>query len=170
MPPILPTNMENGQTTYSMMFGHLRPGMVGTAVPATIQSRYAATEIPFGMGLVKGDALDKVKVPSSGADVFDGVATSSMTRESIRDGKAPHYMAGDMIPTMRKGHAVVYAEQAVSPSDPVYLRFTANGDLLVGDFRKDADGGKAVLLENVKWADTITEAGPAMLELNLPGA
>ena len=79
------------------------------------------------------------------------------------------YVAQDVVTVGRVGRYLVYSEQAVKATDPVYLRYRANGaGKAVGQFRKDADTSRAVLLTGVAWAADTTAAGVAVLEVNLP--
>lgn len=50
----------------------------------------------------------------------------------------------------------VYVEQDILHNDPVYVRHTANGvvNTRLGVFRKDDDGGNAILFPNAMWYPT----------------
>lgn len=127
----------------------------------------AAAVIPPGYGVVLDG--DTVKLPSSGSDIFAGVA--------YIDGSLPIEAAGygttsGVINAPVAYHGVrvwVVTSQAVTSTDPVYLQFTA-GSGAVGTFRKDADtsgSARAVLLSNCSW-DHSSASGKAVLRVNLP--
>jgi hypothetical protein len=79
------------------------------------------------------------------------------------------YGPGDAIRLRRKGRIYVYSEQAVSPSDPVFLRFVIGAaGTAIAHFRKDADTAKAFEVTAAQWVGTITAAGIVVLEVNLP--
>lgn len=69
------------------------------------------------------------------------------------------------------GHSItvwVYAEEAVSPSDTVYMRMVANGTKYAGYFGKSSDSGKCVSLSDCKFQATTTAAGLVPLEVIFP--
>lgn len=168
MPPVYNGNMTAGQTGgYTSLLSDPRAGMLGDLSDNTIASAYADVAVPFGVGVVY-TAEGKVALPSGSSDVVAGVVVSTMTRESIRDSLAPHYVAGDEMPVLRKGRVWIYTETALAVTATVYLRYTANGDLTPGDFRNDADTDKAVAVTSAKVVVPTTAAGYAMIELNLP--
>lgn len=80
------------------------------------------------------------------------------------------YLAAEAVDVLKRGRVWVQAEQAVIPGDPVYVRVIAgSAGELVGQVRKDADSGKAVLLSAGAAFDSDTSAaGLVSLSLNLP--
>jgi hypothetical protein len=62
----------------------------------------------------------------------------------------------------------VYAEEAVAPSDTVYMRLITNGVKYAGYFGKSSDSGKCVSLYNAKFAATTTAAGLVPFEVIFP--
>jgi hypothetical protein len=172
------------QTTYP--FGYT-PGLLGQPydlTPYQDVTADAATAIGFGLGLVFDSSRTpqnnraSVKLPSASGDLFAGVAV--LSRKQVTTGtpagfgdltttEDAQYDIGDPIRLRTKGRLYVWSEQAVGPTDPVYLRFTANGaGTLAGYFRKDADTNKASLIANARWVGTITAAGIIVLEINKP--
>ena len=65
-----------------------------------------------------------------------------------------------------KGSVFAYCETDCVKDGVVYARFTANGDLSVGNVRKDADTDKAGTVK-ATFAETLTTAGRVEIELNL---
>ena len=69
---------------------------------------------------------------------------------------------------MKRGRCIVYTEQAVAPSDPVFIRFTASGNNVVGNFRKDLDTDKAVAAdEKIHFVGVTTGAGLVEVDIRL---
>jgi len=104
------------------------------------------------------------------SDSILGIAVKDDTLEQDVNGNVLYKAASlDMVATCTRGTIVVYTEQAVTPLDPVYLRYKADGTgKEVGQFRKDADTSKAVLLTNVKFNSSTSGAGLVELEINNP--
>lgn len=102
------------------------------------------------------------------AEAFVGVAVLDHAHEQTLAGVA-QYKQYDAVSVMTRGRIYVYVEQAVAVGDPVYLRTTQGGDAdeLPGQFRMDADGGDAMLLDKVRWLKGASADGFAVLELNI---
>jgi hypothetical protein len=66
------------------------------------------------------------------------------------------------------GDIWVYAEQAVSPFDPVFFRHRAGTapNTQLGRFRKDADGGLADAATNVRFLRSTTGPGLALISIS----
>lgn len=129
-------------------------------------SRVSAAVISFGVGLSIG-ADGKVLIPAATGSQFEGVAMMKHKAQSNALGLA-RYDIGEAISTLRKGRIWVFAEEAVDPTDAVFLRHTVNGGLIPGDFRTDADTANADQITNAKWVSVLTAAGLAILEINMP--
>lgn len=149
-----------------------------------VVSRYSAAVIPFGRGVSYAAAENKVKLPAAATDIlntasyamFEGIAIEDPSKESTADNvlglagaNAPAYEIGDAIAVLKRGRCYVYSEQAVCPSDTVFLRFSDRGTSeLAGNFRKDVDTDKATSLgEKVRFVGTTTGAGPVEVDINL---
>lgn len=101
-------------------------------------------------------------------DTFTGVALHQHKAPATINGVA-RYEAKDSVDVVEQGDIRVWAEETVTETDPVYLRFRANGaGKVVGQFRKDSDSGKAVLLTGVRFAEGRTGAGIVTLRVNRP--
>lgn len=126
-------------------------------------------DIPFGR-FVKDNHDGSINLPSTSGDDFLGVALRTQRIESLRDGSAPHYLADTEANVLRKGAIYVYCEEAFDPAtDTLFVRYTANGDLLPGMVRTDADSGKAVAYAKAhRVLNTLTGAGLLAVEINLP--
>lgn len=102
-------------------------------------------------------------------DTLEGLALATHAKEQARVTGIVQYAISDTVNTLRQGAAYVYVEEAVTSDDPVYCRFLANGTGKdPGQFRKDSDSGKALLVSDVKFKSTTSAAGIAVLEINKP--
>ena len=81
----------------------------------------------------------------------------------------PSYPQGYAVSCLRKGRVWVNAETAMADGSNPFVRFTANGLLYPGNFRADADAGKAVQMAvgQAVMRGTTAAAGFAVLELDL---
>ncbi len=170
------------QTSYPTTPPFARAGLLYDASSSTdIVTRVSAAAVPFGRFMVKAAGDDIVALPSAAANstssVIEGVAVYTQDTESglTGDGVTPGYEAKRPINTLQKGRIWVYCETAFNPdSDTLFLRYTANGALVPGNVRNDADSGKADELGasgyNVayKALNTLTGAGFLALDLNIP--
>lgn len=101
-------------------------------------------------------------------DEFVGVALALQAIEQAADGTVT-YAEGDAMSVLRKGAIRVPVDQTVKAGDPVYWRYIAGGgNSVLGSFRKDADSGKAILLDGVSFAEGASAGGFAVLEVNKP--
>lgn len=136
------------QTTYSRnpvaafagQIGDNREGMV-------IASRLngESSNLPAGI-FVKRGGEGLANLISAAADALSGVVLNTFSRNpgdsglalSGTDAYGPH----QPMPVLESGPAWVVCEQSMAISDPIYVRFSANGTgkLQVGAVRKDADG------------------------------
>lgn len=157
------------QTNYDDMEPAIA-GMLGESDFHDIESRTAGEAIPFGRGLVvTADGI--VTLPDSASDVFAGIAVHK--QKAITNGETTTQYADDEeVLVLRRGRIWVVAEEAVNPTDEVWLR---TGDTyqghLPGNFRTDDDGSSEPIckrITNAKWVNVTTEAGLALLEINLP--
>lgn len=138
-------------------------------VLATPTPNVTGNPIPFGFGLAQSltNAAQAV-LPSATGFLFAGVAVHKQKAQQNAV-EAARYEAGESVSVLKKGRIWVWSEQAVGPGDPVYLRHTANGANVPGQFRKDADTARAdQITTGARWASITTGAGLALLEVNIP--
>lgn len=107
------------------------------------------------------------------ADALYGIAQLTQTLESDLPGEdtIPTYADLDVANILRRGSIWVQFETAFDPdSDTLYCRFVAGGAAeLIGQFRNDADSGKAFAVAgNVVPKTTLAAAGLGIVELNKP--
>ncbi len=169
------------QLAYSLTPPTARAGLLYDADSGRdIVTRVSASAVTFGAFVVKAAGDDNVALPSAAASstsVVEGVAVYTQDTQSglAGDGVTPGYEAKRPINTLQKGRIWVYCETAFNPdSDTLFLRFTANGALVPGNVRNDADSGKADelgangYLVAYKALNTLTGAGFLALDLNIP--
>lgn len=172
------------QTSYASAPDSAKLGMLDGVGPTDKVTGYSAAVQPVGRVVVYNGAQDKVKLPAAATDILDGntesrpVAGVVLAQLDIEDQAAnvlgvaaanvPAYPISRPFSVLRKGRVWVHAEQAVSPTDQVFVRYTAAGDNVVGNVRKDADTAKAALLKGARFASITTDAGLVLLEINLP--
>lgn len=141
-------------------------GMAGDAEFNDIRSQRSAAAINFGLGLaIAADGL--VALPAAAAFEFAGISLHKH-KDLPNDTAVARYEIGEEISLLRRGRIWVLAEEAVDPSQDVYLRHTVNGGDTPGHFRTDADTANADQIANAKWVDITTAAGLALLEINMP--
>jgi hypothetical protein len=158
-------------------------GQLSDAGDHDIVSRFSAAIIPFGRAVSYGGAESKVKLPAAATDVqtagdfgmFEGIALEDPSKECTAENtlgvagiNAAIHEIGDAIPVLKRGRCFVYTEQAVAPSDPVFVRFTASGNNVVGNFRKDLDTDKAVAAgEKIHFVGVTSGAGLVEVDIRL---
>lgn len=119
----------------------------GTAHNESVVTRVVEADMMFGVGVAKGSATGKVKVPAAAGDTaatFAGVTVADLDHNPrALDGKADGISipSGDVASIAEAGKVYVIVEEDVLQGDPAYLRHTANGagKLLLGAFRKTAE-------------------------------
>lgn len=120
----------------------------------SIISSYAAEErIPFGRLVSLGTDKDlQVILPAVAGDITSikakrGVAIHDHSNENAQDGLDAGVEAKKPVNVMEKGKVYVEVEEAVTPSDDVFVVFS--GDK--GIFRTDANTDKAAQLADARW-------------------
>jgi len=99
--------------------------------------------IPFGRALVQDTLQNSAKIATAISGVFLGVSLAVEVYEATKDSSGVYF--GGFPPyremsVLTQGDVAVYVEQAVTVTDPVFFRHTANGsNQILGVFRKDAD-------------------------------
>ena len=172
------------QTAYAKQLTSGQLGMLGDASENNIVSRYAAAAIPVGRVVVFDTTNGKVKLPAAATDILDansesrpveGVIVHSQAIESqaantlgVAGANVPAYPANYEFSVLRKGVIWVWAEEAVTITDQVFVRHTAAGNEKPGNVRNDAATVTCALLKGARFASVTTGAGLVLLEVNLP--
>ncbi len=121
-----------------------------------IVTKVAEGAMLFGRALVRGTAGDQVKTPSSGSEVFTGVAGRSVDATDLDD---EAFADNDPVPSVEAGVVMVYVEEAVGPDDPVRIRHTAATGKVAGSFCTSADSGKTSRITGAEFKGSTTGAG-----------
>lgn len=107
---------------------------------------------------------------TAGTGTILGAVDNVVHGISLWDGsREPGVYAVDAVmPVIKRGTVWVYTEGAVNPSLPVFARFVASGDEVLGAFRGSPDSTDCGRVRAAKWLDITSGAGFARLQINLP--
>jgi hypothetical protein len=171
------------QTSYPTEPAAGKLGQLADSGQHDIVSRVSAAKIPFGRFVSYSAANGVVKLPAAATDILnstsyavsEGIALENPSKEcvaantlGVAAANAASYDIGDEISVLKRGRCFVYVEQAVGPADTVYVRYTANGNNVVGNFRKDDDTSKAASLgEKAHFVGTTSGAGIVEIDIRL---
>lgn len=131
-----------------------------------------ATPIPQGRFVVfdtgAGTSELAAALPSATGQSILGVVTLDQARETVAVG----YAQNELMSVIYEGKVLVRTEQAVTPNDPVFVRFNAAGGTgtnpAVGQVRKDADTAKADAATNCRFFSSAAAGDLVWVLLNLP--
>lgn len=110
---------------------------------------------------------------SFAASDFYGIAQETKRLEGSLPGidNVGEYDVNSMVNVLRRGNIWVYFETAFNPDkDTLYMRYTENDGNLIGNFRNNADSGRAVSLAGlpIKVKSFLTGAGYGIIDVNFP--
>jgi hypothetical protein len=157
------------QTSVAFDFDLGYPGdIVGNLISQ--ENKVAQVDINPGLFVCQGSADGKVKLPTSSAEVAKGIgiALSAVHRDPNFPSSSASYPTGETVPIGRVGRYIVRVEEAVSPFDPVYVRYDTGSASQKGAFRASADSSTAALVTGAKYRTTAAADGLAVVEINLP--
>ena len=158
-------------TPFTMTYSNTSPKGavgVGTVTFTTTTANVTGSPINFGRGIAQGSTARAANLPTATGFVFLGVARHSHKEQDLTTG-VNRYVDGDTLPVIRKGRVWVPVEEAVTLTDDVYLRHTANGSDTPGGWRTDSDSSNADQVSNARWATAqSTIGGLAQLEIHMP--
>lgn len=148
------------------------PGQIADGSVSDVISLKATEEIIFGVGVVR-ESEGAIKLPDLGADFLEGISVRSHSQANpnqepdafLNATGTPSYKEGDDAAVLRLGDVWVRVEEAVTPDDAVFMRFTAGVGEQKGAFRTDTDGGDAVAVTKARFLSSTTGAGIAKLRL-----
>lgn len=171
------------QTSYAEQFTVGQLGQLADQGFTDKVSRYSAAVIPFGRLVALDTNPGKVKLPAAATDILDAnsesrpvegivISTQAIQEQAtntlgVANANVPAYPIGYNFSVLRKGRVWVWAEEAVTPADQVFVRHTAAGNNKPGNFRQDADTANAALLKGARFMSTTTGAGLVLVEINL---
>ena len=155
------------QTTYPAAPGIARAGQRAFVHDhGHVDSKIASAALGAGKFVVRDTVDGKVKLVAATGDVTGGTCGISLfdeTKEPVCDAsfvpQGPEFKAGDSVPVLTEGYVYVYCETACVKGVAPFVRFTANGGLVPGDVRNDADTAKAVQHPTAKFDQTRSGAG-----------
>ncbi len=142
-----------GEASAEVPFGSFVVLSTGTTLPGTA----SAPNVPTGI------------LPAASGDNYGhgGVVVHSHWYDKRLQLGEDGVLPGNLISVMRRGRIWVNVEEAVTPADSVFVRYTASGANVPGNFRTDADTSKALQLYGCRFASITTGAGLAILEIDL---
>lgn len=157
------------QTDYNDLAVQVEGGLGDSSFGMEIVSRKAAVAITFGKGVIATANEGETTLPSATGFIFTGVSIQSQKAQT-NAAAAAQYNIDDAVPVLRKGRIWVLAETVVDPTQPVYLRHTANaGTTAPGRFGNTADTANADQIANARWLTKTTAIDQlALLEINMP--
>ncbi len=149
-------------------------GMKADAGFDHVISRLAEGALYYGRCAVLGTDPERQAVhPDAAAEITAeasllGVVIQSHAQESQAGSAAPSYVDKAAVPLMRRGVVYVKVEEAVTPSDPVYVRYAAGGNG-IGSFGKTAGTTERALVPNgkMRYLSSAAADGLAKLEVSL---
>lgn len=131
-----------------------------------------ATPIPQGRFVVfdagAGTSELAAKLPDATGQQILGAVMLDQAREVVAVG----YAQNELMSVLYEGKILVRTEQAVTPADPVFVRFNAAGatgtNPAVGQVRKDADTAKADALPSARFMSSAAAGDLVWVFVNLP--
>lgn len=162
-----------GQTTYSLSPDAAFAGLIADIRNATIESYTVenAAGIGFGLGVKLGAVVPNFTSPNKGitvltavSDALIGFTTQQHSEQaypfSVSSAKYAQYETANIV---RKGTIWVQTNGSVTSGGAVYVVYTGAD---AGKSR--ADSTNAILVPGAMYRSSVTGAGVALVELNLP--
>jgi hypothetical protein len=161
------------QTNFSLYYNPAKLGELYDRRPIVDEGFTALSSIRFGQGVVFGANPDnQVITPSLSTQVFAGISIGIWTIEqqitAYPTTSQGMYIAGMIIPVMRRGAIWVRVNIDVNINDPVYMVYANADPALIGNFRNNAGTSEAVLVPTGIFRKSATAGNLAVVELNLP--
>jgi hypothetical protein len=118
----------------------------------------ASATIPMGRFVKKGTGDEDALIMTSSADVIEGITVHSHAADVDTNGA---YNVKAPMSIMQEGAVWMKTEEAVTPADPVYVRYAAGGagSTARGTVRKSADTAGAVLVRGARFESTASANG-----------
>ena len=161
------------QTSYLSTMQAAYEGGHGVLEKVITVRNNAGAEIPHGRAVVfdggAGTTEIAAKLPSGSTDVIMGALLYEHSHETANGNGIPANGTGSVV---SRGEIWMFTEQAVTPADPVFVRYNAAGGTgsspAVGQVRKDADTAKAVAATNARFRTVAAAGALVLVEWNLP--
>lgn len=148
----------------------------GTLVGALVTSSIVGN-LPIGIFVRRVAGTDRNIVELTGADAvvdIEGIVELPIGQlENTAEGGPDDltddaFDSGSMVPIGRRGRWLMIAEDAVTPDDTVFVRFTATGSEQAGLVRSDADGGDALDASSIlRFFDSVSAGGLVTIEVRI---
>ncbi len=158
--------------SYTPVAGLAIEGMLYDMSDVDVISRIYEPSSPAGVyagkGVVQGtDPVKQCVMPST---AITGTFLGFVVYEAGKAKRASGYSYDryESVPILRRGRIWLMAEGAIAAGTKPYIRHTANGALLPGNIRGDADTAKADQLEGVLTETATSGAGLILVSVNLP--
>ena len=160
------------QTSYSVYMNAAFVGGHAQLVTVTTGRNNSGAEIPYGRAVVfdtgAGTTQIAVKLPSATGQKMMGAVLYDHAHEIQTTGVPDD----GVLSLVSRGQVWMETEQAVTPNDPVFVRFNAAGATgtspAVGKVRLDADTGKADAVTAARFLTTAAAGGLVLVEWNIP--
>ncbi len=158
------------QTSYSIQaadaFGGLLADFDASVRSSISRANEETAAVGYGRGVTFGTDPDvQFLLPAATGFEFAGVLVHAHEREDV---SAVGPVEGETAELLRRGRIWVVVEEAVTPTDDVFLRHTAGVAGDPGSFRTDDPGGEADQVTNARWLTTTAAAGLAVLDIGVP--
>jgi hypothetical protein len=163
------------QTTYGLTLTAAYEGMAKVERGGARSGRNnSGAEIPYGRIVVydSGAGLSDMpisfKLPATSGDKILG----GLMYEQAHEGTVTGVPDDAINSIVHQGKMWILTEQAVTPADPVFVRYDISGATgtspALGKVRKDADTAKAVALTNAQFMSTAAAGALVEVMFNLP--
>lgn len=152
------------QTSYSSTPAVALAGQLGDTGIKHVETHRASVAIPFGR-IVAYDSAGVCKLPTATGQTLLGAALHAHLEQS--DDSDAEYAIDDAVAVGKLCRVYLHTEQDVTPADPVYVRFTANGaGTAAGQVRKDADTDKADAWTKAKFLTSASAGELVLVSIN----
>lgn len=158
------------QTTYAAGITAALEGQIADSGRTDVTSKVAHESITAGRFTAR-QANGRVKLPTQATDITGGVAEGFAALDTAREGalgtggSAP-WVAGDVVPVLRKGRIYVVPETAFNEGEAVHVRYGGVGDK--GAVRNAAVASETAILPSAVFRNSGSASGLAIVEINLP--
>lgn len=125
--------MAQSKDSYSLNHAPLHAGQIADGSLFNTASGLAATDIGFGLGVVRDSSDGKIKLPTGTGQAFAGVVMYELNR-ALTDAQDSVVPAGMDATIVTLGHVCVVVTESVVIGDDVYLNY------FTGKFSKSNSG------------------------------
>ena len=161
------------QLTYRTTMQQAYEGGHGQLEKVVTIRNNSGAEITYGHAVVfdtgAGTTEIAAKLPSALADVVMGALLYEHSHETANGNGIPDDGVGSVV---SKGEIWMITEQAVTPADPVFVRYVLAGATgttpALGQVRKDADTLKAAPVTAARFRTVAAAGALVLVEWNLP--